>query len=138
MMNRVCMGTLATILMMAHPAAAEPVGRGEKRQVRDALELFYLDRGIYDPVRCRVEDGGEPERTWAFCAAVGGDSSIGGLYMVAPSEGNTGVVWAINGKAIQHIGDGAIQIGDIRQNAIVVTRWMGEPINIGPILAIFE
>jgi hypothetical protein len=137
-MSHFGMGTLAAILMMAQSAAAEPVGRAEKRQARDALELFYLDRGIYDPVRCEVEDGGEPERTWAHCTAVGGDGSSGGLYMIAPSEGNMGIIFAVNGKANQHIGNGATKMEDIRQNIVVATRWPGEPIDIPAAMALFD
>lgn len=138
MLKRLGMVICAASMMMAQSASAQAADRALKRQAREALELFYLDRGIYDPVQCEVEDGGEPERTWTFCSAVGGDGSIGGLYMVAPSEGNAGIIYAINGKAIQHIGDGAIKIGDVRQNGVAVMRWPGKPIKIESILGIFD
>lgn len=130
MMKRLGMIGCAAAAMMAQAASAQTADEVQKRQARDALELFYLDRSIYDPVRCRVEDGGEPERTWVRCTAALSDGSIGGLYMIGKSEEGDILIFAVNGKAIQHIQNDPIQIEDMRQNSISVSRWMGDPLDI--------
>lgn len=105
----------------ASPAASSD----ELDAAKEALELHYIQTEIYKPVRCN--EGEVEGRAMVFCVAVGGDGSIGGLYAVEPGP----KVFAVNGKAIQHIG--RVQGGVIKtavQTEIPVARWSGDPIDI--------
>lgn len=77
-------------------AVAETIGRSEARAMRDGIELFYIQTSIYEPVICRHRE--VDDRRFVFCYAAGGSGEVGGLYYL-----ETGHVWALNGKALQHL-----------------------------------
>jgi hypothetical protein len=107
-------------------AQASPVASSDERDAaKEALELHYIQTGIYKPVRCR--EGEVSGRAMVFCVATGGDGTIGGLYAVEPGPR----VFAVNGKAIQHIerAEGGV-IKTAVQTEIPVARWSGDPIDI--------
>lgn len=102
---------------------------------RDALELHYIKKiKHYYPPTCDVET--VQKRRFVFCTAGGGDGTIGGLYLV---DEDRPAVYAVNGKAIQHIGSaksGTIETVDTRP--VAVSRWKGEMLPIPEILKAFR
>lgn len=138
-MKTLSIAASTALIMAATGASAELLDRTDSNRARDALELHYLDRGIYSPVRCAVEnDRSDDPRTWVFCYSVGGSGDIGGLFLGKNIDGESLKLWAINGKAIQHIGGvDQVTIEDMRGNPIRVERWRGELFDIPAILALF-
>ena len=126
-------------ILAAEAAPATPVSEADTKRARQALELHYIDRGIYSPVRCEAENGGEDEkRTWLFCYSVGGSGKIGGLYVAAYDANGATNIFAVNGKAIQHIGrDGEIILHDENMGQIPAMRWRGPMLDIPAALALF-
>lgn len=138
-MKTLSIAASTALIMAATGASAALLDRTDSNRARDALELHYLDRGIYSPVRCAVEsDRSDDPRTWVFCYSVGGSGDIGGLFLAEKSNGDDLKLWAINGKAIQHIGGGdQLTIEDMRGNPIRVERWRGDLFDIPAILDLF-
>lgn len=123
----------AACLAVALTTAAwsdESVSEGDLKAASQALELRYILKPIYPAVRC--DRRYDHERGWVFCTSVGGDGTIGGLYLVEPGP----VIWAVNGKAIQHMGvqDGETSITSTEGSAIAVRRWRGAPLAIPAII----
>lgn len=121
------------VALAPFPAAAEPVTDKDMATARDALELHYLEAGIYNPVECR-RDRDDTDRGWLFCTAVGGTGEIGGLYMIEPGP----VIWAVNGKAIQHIRKAWGSIPDLNLESIKADEWGGEQLDISAALDLFR
>lgn len=121
------------VALAAIPAAAEPASGKDLATARDALELHYLEAGIYDPVECRREQD-DADRAWMFCTAVGGSREIGGLYLI--EEGP--VVWAVNGKATQHVRETGGLLLDLDLQLIPAAEWAGEHLEIPEALYLFR
>lgn len=120
-------------------ASAAPVEYLDARRAKQALELHYIDEQIYFPVRCDIESGEIEElRTWLLCFPVGIAENMGGLYVAEYDDDGAMQIWAINGKAIQHIGGGSeIMLEDENMNRIPASRWPGEVIDIPAALELF-
>jgi hypothetical protein len=120
-------------------ASAAPVEYRDARRAKQALELHYIDEQIYFPVRCDIESGEIEElRTWLLCFPVGIAENMGGLYVAEYDENGELQIWAINGKAIQHIGGGTeIILQDENMYRIPAARWPGGILNIPSALELF-
>ena len=120
-------------------ASAAPVEYRDARRAKQALELHYIDEQIYFPVRCDIERGEIEElRTWLLCFPVGIAENMGGLYVAEYDDDGALQIWAINGKAIQHIGGGTeISLQDENMNRIPAARWTSEVIDIPAALELF-
>lgn len=116
-------------------ASAEPLDRAEARLASNALEDFYREHEVYTGVRCVSKDLdiGAP-RTWVKCS---GADNVGGLYIAERAEGDAIRVWAVNGRAIQHISKDGATLLDIDMKPIQAEVWKGEAISIQSILKSF-
>jgi hypothetical protein len=124
---------LVSLQMLAGPAAAQITGRQES-MLEDALTLFYLKAKIYpSPITCRR--GWQGSRLFFFCTPYGGD--IGGLYMVEP-EGGGFVVFAVNGKAMQHMGRSGGRIETVDGKPIPLRKWPPPPLDVPRALELFK
>lgn len=124
---------------VAHAETAEPStpdtapARQDVRAAREALELHYISNRIYYPVRCGTEE--TQGQTMIFCYAVRGAGTIGGLYIVQAGP----QLFTVNGKAMQHMGlasDEGVFTAD--RNAIPVSRWTGDRIDIPASIEAFQ
>lgn len=100
----------------------------------DALTLHYLREGIYDPVDCDVEDG--QERTWVRCTGVRSNAPPGGLFFLGHDQNGGLLIWAGNGKAIQHLKSRS-SLSDADNKPIPAARWTGDPVNLKDGLSAF-
>lgn len=108
-------------------------------RARDALELHYLDADIYSPVRCTIAEGEKPAMSWVLCRGVPLNGATGGLYMTDTDDTGEPRIWAVNGRAIQHIGgrDNRISLHDVDGRLIPAEAWKGAPMDIHGALSLF-
>ena len=125
------------LALVAEGAAAAVLEEVPARRMRDAIELHYISRDIYEPVRCRIADDAENDRTWVFCTAAEGSGDIGGLYLIEDLDGAPPTAWAVNGKAQQHM-DLMDSVQEIGGKTISVADWNGQPFDIPKVLELFR
>lgn len=114
-------------------------GEIDTARARSALELHYIAADIYSPVRCTATSDNLPEpRTWILCRGIPSNGTTGGLYTFDRDDQGTLRIWAVNGRAIQHIGgrNGAI-LSDENSIKIPAAAWDGAPLDIQGALSLF-
>lgn len=87
------------VMLLLIPTKSDKLS-DEIKQARDALTLHYIQRGIYDPVRCDIET--IKEQSFVLCRA-SASTSNGGLYALQESAHHSLTISPVNGKAYQHI-----------------------------------
>lgn len=114
-MLRTIVAAVVALAASAAPTAAEPPGArptpAAVEAAREALELHYIQRKIYRPVRCQSKNVGAD--AFVLCGPAPIDRQTpGGLFVVTLKAGAPDVA-PVNGKARSHVeGAGRLQSAD--------------------------